>query len=304
MVLRKADKAILIGSIALIILLPSAVLFMASNDDTASLSDNPLITLNNTTQGGNGNTTISNQTDSNNGNNDENITVVSMKSGGLVIPMYTSDPTEDWDRLYVYQKQYPNMDFYVVVNRNSGPGDFNTAFDKGIEKMQSANITVLGYVWTDYGRLDESKVKSDIELWGTQYGVDGIFLSGMSYPGCGCPGTPEYYKELSSYADELGMPITVGDAGALVGMSDYLDSVDVINIYVNQGLPDENEIAEKTSSASPSKWSIVPYGVSSIEQSYFDAIRSSVGFVYVTDETGPNPWAKLPSYFETLLEYI
>lgn len=110
------------------------------------------------------------------------------------------------------------MDFLVVVNPNSGPGDASLPghdYMREVPKLNSyANVTTVGYALIDYCRRPLSDVFSDINTyaaWAAEtqdrsLGVEGIFLDE----------TPNHYsKERAEYLQAVGQHIKT--TGGILG---------------------------------------------------------------------------------------
>jgi hypothetical protein len=69
----------------------------------------------------------------------------------------------------------------AIINPDSGPGDsVNQDYVAQIALSQDAGLSVLGYVFTDYGRRSSAEVNDDVDDYYRWYGVDGIFFDEAS----------------------------------------------------------------------------------------------------------------------------
>ena len=69
---------------------------------------------------------------------------------GIVIPLYIY-PGATWTTVAQAKQGNPNVPFIAVINPNSGPGtSLDPNYVQGIQQLQAAGITVLGYVDTAY----------------------------------------------------------------------------------------------------------------------------------------------------------
>lgn len=79
----------------------------------------------------------------------------------VLVPLYIYPFPTAWEPLYVAADSHPELDFFVVVNPNSGPGpgilpDAN--YIEALARLTAApNVKVIGYVHCSYGKrlLDE-----------------------------------------------------------------------------------------------------------------------------------------------------
>ncbi|KAL3456235.1 Spherulation-specific family 4 [Aspergillus heterothallicus] len=88
---------------------------------------------------------------------------------GVILPLYTWPSDSTWEPVYNALAAYPNVDFYVIVNPNSGPGDSSppaSDYITGVETLNSyPNAHTLGYVRTNWADRDISEVKADIDIY-------------------------------------------------------------------------------------------------------------------------------------------
>ncbi|KAL4877936.1 Spherulation-specific family 4 [Aspergillus karnatakaensis] len=88
---------------------------------------------------------------------------------GVILPLYTWPSDTTWDPVYDALAAYPDVDFYVIVNPNSGPGSSSppaSEYVTGVETLNSyPNAHTLGYVRTNWANRDINEVKADIEVY-------------------------------------------------------------------------------------------------------------------------------------------
>jgi hypothetical protein len=217
-------------------------------------------------------------------------------ASGVIIPLY-SYPGSSWNAIIQQKVAYPSVPITVIVNPSSGPGaSKDPNYATWINNLRSAGVNVLGYVYTSYGARSASSVVADINAYKAWYGVNGIFLDEMS----NVAGHESYYSALTSYAHSLGLNTVVGNPGAAVPSS-YIGAVDVIVIYENAGIPSASALGSSTMGLSKSGFATMSYGVSSLTTSSVSAVAAYVGYVFITDESMPNPYSALPSYLAKLV---
>ena len=216
---------------------------------------------------------------------------------GVIVPLY-SHPDESWDKL-IHEKSYKPVPIIAIINPDNGPGTKNYEFVAGIQKLQRAGITVLGYVYTDYGSRDTSSVMSDISSYENWYHVNGIFFDEMSHS----PGLETYYANLTKYVKDLGMDTTVGNPGVDT-IPSYVGTVDNMVIYENSSLPSLEFLDGWHSNYDKSNFSIISYNISNMNSTYIKLASKHVGNIYITDQSNPNPWEKLSSHFDELMSIL
>jgi len=219
---------------------------------------------------------------------------------GVMVPLYTYPTSSTWDTVAKAKSSYPSVPIIAIINPSNGPGaSKDSNYAAGIQKLQSAGVTVLGYVFTSYGSRSSSTIKADISTYNNWYKVNGIFFDEMSNVG----GKETYYKSLSDYAKSLSSSYTVGNPGADTASS-YVGTMDNIIIYENAGLPSISSLGGWHSNYDKKNFSIIPYAVGSLDKTYVSKAASEVGYMYITNDNLPNPWDSVPSYFNDLTSAV
>lgn len=211
---------------------------------------------------------------------------------GIVVPLYTYPTDSSWSSLISIKQNYSSVPMIAIVNPASGPGgSFDQNYANGIQQLQAAGITVLGYVHTSYGTRDLQTVENEISEYKSWYGVNGIFFDEMS----NSASTFSYYSTLSNYTKSLNFSMTMGNPGQPVSPN-LVGLFSILNIYENAGMPVAGQLNSSQSGVQQS-YSYMAYGVSSLpSQSTLQSTASSVSYIFVTNLGGSNPYNGLPSY--------
>jgi hypothetical protein len=218
---------------------------------------------------------------------------------GVLIPLYTY-PGPTWDTVVALKQANPGVTMVVVVNPSNGPGPSQDPnYVSGVKKLQSAGVTVIGYVYTSFGTRNVSLVEADVRAFANWYGVTGVFFDEMS----NTVGNEGYYRSLTQYARSLGLQFTVGNPGADVPSS-YIGTVNTMVIYESQGLPSQSFLAGWHANFNRTDFATISYGMPSLDPSFVASMSGYVGYVYVTDGNLPNPYGQLPSYLGALVSAI
>jgi len=172
---------------------------------------------------------------------------------------------------------------------SSGAGaSIDPNFASGIKSMQAAGITVLGYVDTVYAGRSISSAENDVTNWSNWYHPDGIFFDEFG-------GSNTYYSTLNTFVKTLGMTYTMGNPGTTVATSSY-GILNSLVISENPSYPSLSTLSSVTSGYSRAGFGYLAYGVS-LNSSYEVSSTQYVGWLYITSDSGGNPWDTLPSYF-------
>lgn len=216
---------------------------------------------------------------------------------GIYYPMY--DITELPDILEV-RKAYPIMPFNVNINPESGPGTEPSAdWASAIAQLKDAGIVVTGYVPTGYGTTSVADVEDMISKYRQFYPnmIDGIMLDEVS----GLPSDFKFYQTISNYTRSLGYSYMGANAGGPIDQS-YVSLFDQIAIYESPGYPDESTLTSTTFYPQYSK-SVIGFGATIHSQPTYNATWLKMAtkylkWVYITDQTEPNPYAVSPSFLK------
>ncbi|KAJ7627062.1 Spherulation-specific family 4, partial [Roridomyces roridus] len=104
---------------------------------------------------------------------------------GVIVPLYQFPSTSaNWAPLETAMSTFPSMQFYIIINPDSGPGDAGSqpdpAYQTNIQTLRThSNALLVGYVATGFGTRASADVLQDIETyagWGAAYGMEGIFF--------------------------------------------------------------------------------------------------------------------------------
>jgi hypothetical protein len=212
----------------------------------------------------------------------------------VAVPAYFY-PGPDWQRLIAAA---PTVGL-AVFNPQSGPG---TATDPNyvqvITDAKAAGITVLGYVATSYGQRAATDVTADIDAYYKLYPVSGIYLAEGPME-ADCSSFEAAYQGFvnAAHAHDPGAFMAVGTRDCPT----YIVFFDLMVQFARNWTEYQAYV--------PPPWmpaesrgrfchlvNAVPAAAAGAALSL--AIANGAGWVFVTDEADPNPWDRLPSYFD------
>ena len=213
-------------------------------------------------------------------------------SAGVVIPLYNY-PDSTWTTIAQTAKANPNVPIIAIINPDSGPGSSEDPnYLAGVQNLQSSGVKVLGYVATGYATSSYSSISSVESLanqYATWYKVNGIFFDEMS----NVAADESYYSTLNTYVKSDGMTFTMGNPGTSVPTG-YIGLLDNLVIDENSGYPSLSSITYVGYPASD--FSFIVYGVS-YDGAFVTSAASLVGYMYIDDLGGGNPYSTLSSLF-------
>jgi hypothetical protein len=219
--------------------------------------------------------------------------------GAVIIPLY-SYPGIDWNSIVQSKLANPEVPMVVIINPDNGPGPSQDPnYVEGVNSLRSAGVLVLGYDHTSYAARSLPDVIGDINSYRSWYNVSGIFFDEMS----NVPGNEAYYSSLNDYAKSIGLSFTVGNPGSSIPSS-YLGTMDVIVVDENQGVPNSTSLASMTSGMPKNDFAVMAYGVDVWNGSSARNIFNYASYVYITNNTLPNPYGALSGDFSSLVALL
>ena len=193
------------------------------------------------------------------------------------------------------------------MNPASGPGDHvDTNYAAVIPRARKAGVTVVGYIATQYTRKPFDRVKREVDTFLQFYPeIQGFHFDEQSSDARGV----DYYAELYRYVHRripgalaVTNPGTSCDAGYAARPAS-----DVISLFERERGFDEFRAPAWTSGFPGSKFCVQSHNVGTEEQMKLSLRRAAqlkVGYVFLTDDVGPNPYDRLPSYWDAEVEAI
>ena len=219
----------------------------------------------------------------------------------LLVPAYffpAGPSLEDWNRIFRAADKVPMT---VIINPSSGPGEAaEPSYLEVIRRARSAHITTVGYVNTQYAKRPEDEVRADIEKWGRFYPeIGGIFLDAQA------PGVEklEYYRALRALiGTRFDRGLAVTNPGSVCSEAYFSrPATDTACVFEFPEKFDQFHLPPWGTLYRAGSFAALPYGVEGEDQmrEYLSqAARTNLGYVYVTDAKGTNPWGRLPRYWE------
>ena len=226
---------------------------------------------------------------------------------GILVPLFSQNYSQSQVNEVIQAKEaHPSLPFIVVANFGNGPGSsYDSTKDTGIKSMQSAGITVLGYVPTGWGRNNLSTIEHGMLTFYQWYHVNGIYLDEMVNWEFGSAGQylPPFYSNLTAYGKSLGMSEIVGNSGADVPYF-FVGTVDRIGVFENAFTPPVAYLGGWHQAYNKSNFWFVSYNISSINPFYVASASDYVSYLFLTTGERPYPYSSLPSYFNQFVSEL
>jgi len=226
-----------------------------------------------------------------------------------IYPNWYEPESYVWSEVVDAAKKVPIL---AIINPNNGPDGKppNQDYARGLQDLNQANITTLGYVYTKYGDRPIVEVKQDIDLYYRSFGVKGIFLDESA----SSEQKINYYQSIYDYIKNKGKQEQV-----IINPGTHTDQA-----YFSRPAADTSVIFENFSHAwelyepkvyvsqdEKQKFASLIHSVPDIAtmKSHIDkAIQRNFGYIYITSDSPTDgdgdPWNSLPEYWQEELDYI
>ena len=230
--------------------------------------------------------------------------------GVALVPAYF-DPIgsglNDWNKL-IHAAQ--RIAVIAVANPNNGPGqEPDETYRETIRRATLAGIRVTGYVATNYGNRPAAQIYGEIDRWTSFYPeIAGIFFDEQTANDDGIP----FYEQIFSYARaKINDALIIGNPG-LLPSERYISeaAADIECVFESDTAFGDFTPADWMANYSADRFCALLLGVASLDAMrdfLVKALNDGIVNVYVTDDGLPNPWDRLPSYWdrevETLIEH-
>jgi hypothetical protein len=219
----------------------------------------------------------------------------------LLVPAYfypAGPGVTAWDKLDAAGAQVPIV---AIANPDSGPGaQVDPNYTATLSKAQQAGVVLIGYVSTSYGNRPLEAVKADIDAWPVRYPqINGFFLDEQASAAAKIDHYGHIYDYIKSQRPGYAVfsnPGTLCDSGFLTRPATdtacLFENKQGFATYVRPAwasmLPGSRSAALAYSVKQPDK----------MKQFFKRAQAQGVGYFYVTDRAGANPWDGLPTYWQ------
>jgi hypothetical protein len=219
----------------------------------------------------------------------------------LLVPAYfypANDGLKQWDRL-IDSPVAANI--VAIANPNSGPGSVDDPnYAKVLQRARLKGVTVIGYVSTKYGNRPLDEVKADVDRWVHFYRtVQGIFFDEQSSQ----VEKLTYYTTLYGYVrKESGLGLVVTNPGTACA-EEYLAQPATDVVCMAEAVKEFSTYRRPfwADRYPAERFAALLCQTETAEQMSAD-VRSMrakrIGYCYITDLKEPNPWERLPMYWD------
>lgn len=220
---------------------------------------------------------------------------------GIYYPLYS---LSEFPQVLAAKKAFPSVPFMVNINPESGPGSGPSSdWSSAITQLKSAGAVVTGYVPTGYGTDQTiSSVENMISSYNSFYPglLDGIMFDEVS-DSCSYY---SFYQTVSNYARSLGYNYIRANPGSSICQTD-VPLFNDIAIYESSGYPSESTLSSSTFYPQYAKdvlgFGATIHSTTTYDSTWLHMATKYLKWVYITDQTEPDPYAEYPAYFNSYL---
>jgi hypothetical protein len=217
----------------------------------------------------------------------------------LLVPayFYPGGPgLEHWEKVLASAASVP---ITAVVNPASGPGkQRDPNYAQIVERARKAGVILIGYIRTNYAQQPLDEVKADVDRWFEFYpGIEGVFFDEQA-SGAGEVG---YYVSAAEYVRRKRAQAPVVTNPGVVCAEEYLarSASDLVCLTESSRL--HRDPPSWADQQHRGRLAVLLYRVQGSEQMRQltrEIARQRLGAVYITDADQPNPWDRLPSWWD------
>jgi hypothetical protein len=218
----------------------------------------------------------------------------SARGGSILVPLYSGNASQ-FEEVIGIREKYGNVHVFVIINPDNGPGNASDPSLYGwVDRSEASGITVLGYVYTDYGQRPTGGILEDIHNYTKWYNIHAIFFDEVSDN----VSLEPFYSNLVAQSRLVGVNFTVGNPGDFVP-GGYLSIFNITVIYENLGYPSLSALRTYGQNESKGRLAVIAYGVP-FSPSEIVRIGEIAGVDYFSDQSLPDPYQKLSSYIQEI----
>jgi hypothetical protein len=220
----------------------------------------------------------------------------------LLVPAYfypAGRGRDEWDKLLTAASEVPIV---AIVNPASGPGrrvdpNYSAIFERA---ANAKNLTLIGYVTTSYAKRPVADVNAEVDRWLEFYpGINGIFFDEQASGHEHVDYQAELYEHVRT-ARKLKLVITNPGTTCAEGFVSR-PAADAVCLFEGPRPFDAAPLPEWVARYKPDRIAALSYQIESssdMQKLIAAAGERKIGYCYVTDAGGNNPWNRLPKYWE------
>jgi hypothetical protein len=219
----------------------------------------------------------------------------------VLLPAYfypAAGGLKHWENLLTAAGMIP---ITAIVNPASGPGKaVDPNYTKVVQQAAKAGVRLVGYVSTRYGKRSLADVRADMTLWLKFHPeLQGFFLDEQA----SSPEFVDHYVALYEHARKtVKEAFVVTNPGTLCSREFFTrPAADLICLFENEKGFDGFTRPAWSEKLPADRFAALPHtaaGAERMRSLIRQAVEKKFGFAYVTDAGLPNPWDRLPTYWD------
>jgi hypothetical protein len=225
----------------------------------------------------------------------------------ILVPAYFypgGKSLDDWERLIAAATRVPVI---AVMNVGSGPGtERNPEYAAVLDRALEHGVTMVGYVFTNYGNRPQLEVEAEIDRWLDYYPrIHGIFFDAQAGPA----GREPYYEAVAAYARrKIRDGFVIANPGTTCSAT-YLDrKMSNVTCVIESADSLKNyHLPLAAGRFTSDRFAALCFGVENTQtmQTYIEKSPGlRLGYIFITDQQLPNPWLGLPRYWDAEVDAV
>jgi hypothetical protein len=225
----------------------------------------------------------------------------------IIVPMYLyPEPAalKHWDALIAAADKAPIV---AIINPASGPGkSADPNYVEILKKAKSSKLTLVGYVSTSYAKIPLRDVTADIDTWQRLYpGLHGFFFDEQSSG----PDQVAHYEAIAQHARQaIPKALLIANPGTVCDEKYFQkNTADIWCTFEAGDKPDAYQPPAWAKKYPAKQFYLLSYGVkdaSAVSAALKSVVDKHVGAVFITDGVLPNPWDRVPPYWDALVKEV
>jgi len=238
--------------------------------------------------------------------------VLALLPSGAIFPLYIypEEGCNEWSAVTSSIQSNSNVQFIVVINPNSGPGEPDSNYQSCVASLRTAgmihgNLKVVGYVPTDYGSTPSAEVISMIDTysqWPSASRPDGIFFDEVSESASDLALYEDYASQVHS---DFGTSLIILNPGTNPETSAYFDIADIIVTFedVYDNFDSSTSLVVSSSTPAHKQAVLLLDGPAELPLSIVNELAGTIGVgaSFITDFSEASAYDNIPTYWSTFI---